>query len=74
MAVAAELEHAVGPKGCVGCSTMCYNWDEEFREKIMRPVGRYRVRSNILVGKEYLKENHPRVTAVARSVKHLLGV
>lgn len=70
--VLGELESAIGLNGCYGCSTMCYNWDEEFRQKVMSPTGRNKVRRSWAVGKEYVKENYPAVAQAYRQVKRII--
>lgn len=70
--VLGELKRAIGLNGCYGCSTMCYNWDEEFRQKVMAPTGRHKVRRSWAVGKEYVKENYPAVAQAYRQVKRLI--
>ncbi len=70
--VLGELQQAIGLNGCYGCSTMCYNWDEEFREKVMSPTGRHKARRSWAVGKEYVKENYPGVAQAYRQVKRLI--
>jgi len=62
-----EIRRVLGPDGCRGCSTMCYNWDEDFREKVMRPTGLLRIRRAYLCGKEHIRMYHPGVFAAARS-------
>jgi MoaA/NifB/PqqE/SkfB family radical SAM enzyme len=70
--VLGELQRVIGLHGCHGCSTMCYNWDEEFRQKVMAPTGRHKVRRSWAVGKEYVKENYPTVAQAYRQVKRLI--
>ncbi len=67
-----EIQRAVGPKGCRGCSTMCYNWDDRFREKVMRPTGVLQVRRAYACTKEYMRLHHPHALAAASSVKRFL--
>jgi MoaA/NifB/PqqE/SkfB family radical SAM enzyme len=67
-----ELKRAIGLNGCYGCSTMCYNWDEEFRRKVMTPEGTDKLRRSWAVGKEYVKENYPGVAQAYRHVKRLI--
>jgi len=67
-----EIRRAIGPEGCRGCSTMCYNWDEQFREKVMRPNGVLRVRRAYACTKEYIRLHHPHVLAAASSIKRFL--
>lgn len=68
----AEIDRTIGPGGCLGCSTMCYNWDVEFREKVMAPKGKERVRKALFVGKEYLREKHPTIFGAAKRVRSTL--
>lgn len=70
--IRAELDHAIGSGGCAGCSTMCYNWDPEFREKVMRPKGLIKARHLYLRSKENLRDDHPRIFAVAKAVRATL--
>jgi MoaA/NifB/PqqE/SkfB family radical SAM enzyme len=67
--ILAELEHARNLGGCVGCSTMCYNWDSEFREKVMRPKGATKIRQAMSLQKEKLRYNHPAVFGAAKTVR-----
>lgn len=64
-----EMRDAISPKGCVGCSTMCYNWDPEFRRKVMQPDGFAKAQRMLFRSKEYLRENHPKAFGVAKRVK-----
>ena len=32
------IRHAVSAKGCMGCYTMCYNWDPDFSRKVISPT------------------------------------
>ena len=67
-----EMQEAIGPEGCLGCSTMCYNWDSEFRRKVMHPDGIAKAQRMLLRSKEYLRENHPKAFRVAKRVKDSL--
>lgn len=67
-----ETQEAIGPDGCLGCSTMCYNWDSEFRRKVMHPDGIAKAQRMLLRSKEYLRENHPKAFRVAKRVKDSL--
>jgi len=69
-----DISRVVGPNGCRGCSTMCYNWDEDFRNKVMSPHGMLRLRRTYLCGKEYVRQHHPGIFAVARSAKRTLSI
>ena len=69
-----DISRVVGPNGCRGCSTMCYNWDEDFREKVMRPTGLLRVRRAYLCAKEHVRINYPGVFAVAKRVRRRFRV
>ena len=64
--VIAELKQAAGPEGCTGCSTMCYNWDETFREKVMTPSGTLKFRRS----KEHFKQRYPGVTELYRRLRY----
>jgi AdoMet-dependent heme synthase len=33
----AAVMHGVSGSGCRGCDTLCYNWDADFRRKVMTP-------------------------------------
>ncbi len=79
-----ELKHAIRFGGCPGCSTMCYNWDEDFQRKAMRPAGWLKLRRKLLCSsgllgaqrsllraKENLRENHPKAFALIKSVRHM---
>jgi len=74
MEVIGELEHAIGPGGCIGCSTMCYNWDEEFRRKVMTPNGLRKFRQQWKLGKERLRLTHPGVISAYESIREKLPV
>lgn len=63
-----EHRRAIGPGGCSGCSTMCYNWDPTFRQKVMA----LRMRKMVMLGKEYLRGNHPAVFAAAKKLRGTL--
>lgn len=67
------IEKAIGPKGCTGCSTMCYNWDEEFQQKVMRPSGTHKAKRVLALSKEYLRENHPSAFDFAKRIKTSLS-
>jgi len=54
-----EVLRVIGPHGCVGCSTTCYFWDEDFRLKTMEPKGMLRARRAAQHAKEYLRLRHP---------------
>ena len=71
--IRAELDHAIGWRGCLGCSTMCYNWDPEFREKVMNPKGLIKVRHLYHQNKEKLRDGHPRIYAAAKAVRSALS-
>lgn len=66
--VRAEIDRARGPNGCPGCSTMCYNWDPEFRRKVMNPSPKMKAVQFLHIGKEYLRENHPGAFKVAKTI------
>ncbi len=69
-----EIRRAIGPRGCAGCSTMCYNWDEGFQNKVMRPTGRLKLRRAPFLAREHLKRRHPHAFAAAKAVRRLLHV
>jgi MoaA/NifB/PqqE/SkfB family radical SAM enzyme len=68
------LDHAVGPGGCSGCNTMCYNWDPAFSQKVMAPGAKERTRRAVLCSKEHLRMEHPQLFAMAKNVGKVLGV
>ena len=68
-----EVSNAIGPHGCVGCTTMCYFWDEDFRSKTMHPTGLLRARRVALHAKEHLRVNHPKVFEAARGLRASLA-
>lgn len=63
-----EIRAAIGPKGCRGCSTMCYFWDNDFRQKTMHPKGKLRVRRAALHTKEYARLRFPVLFSAARNM------
>ena len=63
------VERAIGKNGCTGCSTMCYNWDSEFREKVMNPGLQKTARKKIALSKEYIRDNHPGLFGAARRLR-----
>jgi len=67
-----EVRRVIGPRGCRGCSTMCYNWDDDFRRKVMRPTGVLRLRRAYACAKEYIRTHHPGALAAASSIKRFL--
>lgn len=69
-----EIRRVIGPSGCRGCSTMCYNWDEDFCRKVMRPTRLLRLRRASLCSKEYLRMHHPAVFKATKSIKRLLRI
>jgi MoaA/NifB/PqqE/SkfB family radical SAM enzyme len=68
----AQIEKAIGRNGCTGCSTMCYNWDQEFRRKVMNPSLPKQVRQQLALSKEYLRSHHPVVFSAAKRVRATL--
>lgn len=69
-----EICRIIGPGGCRGCSTMCYNWEEDFCRKVMRPTRLLKLRRACLCGKEYLRIHHPGVFKATKSIKRLLRI
>ncbi len=63
------IEKAIGPNGCNGCSTMCYNWDPDFQRKVMRPNGTLKAKRALALSKEYLRVNHPGAFDIAKRIK-----
>ena len=55
------IEKAIGPNGCHGWSTMCYNWDKEFQNKVMHPDGALKVKQKLALSKEYVRVNPERL-------------
>ncbi len=72
--VVSELEAVTGPRGCQGCSTMCYNWDDEFRTKVMEPDAVRRVRQQWILNKEKVRQRHPSVVAAYENIREKLTV
>lgn len=67
-----EIRRAVGPNGCRGCSTMCYNWDPDFQRKVMRPSFRAKAVQAAYIGKEYVRENYPAAFNAAKKIYRTL--
>jgi len=63
------IEKAIGPNGCHGCSTMCYNWDEDFQRKVMHPDGALKAKQKLVLSKEYFRVNHPGAFDFAKRIK-----
>jgi MoaA/NifB/PqqE/SkfB family radical SAM enzyme len=65
----AAIQKAISPGGCYGCSTMCYNWNEDFRRKVMNPNLQTKAYQQILLSKEYLRDHHPAIFGAAKRVR-----
>jgi radical SAM protein with 4Fe4S-binding SPASM domain len=68
-----EIRRAIGPEGCGGCNTLCYFWDNDFRNKVIAPDARLRMQRNIAHAKEYLRTHHPGLYQALIKIKSLAG-
>ncbi len=67
------IKNVVGPHGCTGCSTTCYVWDDDFRERLLQPNFTLRARLRGLYAKEALRNNHPGLFGAAKKANALLN-
>lgn len=71
--IKAEIEKAIGKNGCRGCSTVCYFWNEKFREKATSPSGRWFWERKLLLWKLRIKNEMPLVYKGGRTIKNLFS-
>lgn len=67
-----EIRQAVGKNGCRGCSTVCYFWNEKFREKSTCPSGEWYWNRKLLVWKLKLKNKMPNLYNTAGAIKRFI--
>jgi len=68
----AEIEHAVGPGGCHGCSTACYLWDDGFFRKSVYPPIRLRMECAWLGFRLHVRSRYPRAFRAISAAKRAL--
>jgi len=65
----AEIEHAVGPGGCKGCSAACYLWDDEFFKKSVYPPLGLRIQCAWLGFRLHVRSRYPRAFRLISAAK-----
>lgn len=66
-----EILHAIGNNGCKGCSTVCYFWNEAFREKAMYPKGKWKWQRQWMLAKMTTQDRFPLLYNLARKTKNI---
>jgi len=67
-----EIEKAIGENGCKGCSTVCYFWNQTFRDKAMNPQGKWKWERKWLLAKIYTQNQFPKLYNSIRQLKSLI--
>ncbi len=67
-----EISHAIGKNGCKGCSTVCYFWNEKFREKAMFPKGSWKWHKRWMLAKMITRSRFPILYNLAQKTKSIL--
>lgn len=64
-----EITRVIGKNGCSGCSTVCYFWNKEFRDKAMFPHGKWKWERQWMLTKQIAKEKFPQLYNIVKKTK-----
>ncbi len=73
-AIKKEVSYAISKEGCKGCSTVCYFWNEKFREKAMFPQGKWKWQRQWMLTKTNIQNHLPFLYNLVKKTKSIFLV